>query len=501
MSSTLQSQQQPVLWQSSYMISDGTFSVQLMQAAQLTSPVPEKSASTEPPPSLQPSAAPTRRLSWIHNISQKFSTNSSTPVTESALGEANNPRRISVDKRGPQSLKTEQKNNTTDSASAVIPSPVLPVDPVEPKSGFFSALRRLSTSRGSGPSAECRRVIFNKNTNRPVCPVNELRCVKMKRVAFKVDEIDDEIITREPLYSQIRRAIKSQEAMLQRKRHAIASAVANHSGSSLDERAAIAGLDGSRTVSCRAKPCVPDKGILFLDGPVEIPKGVMSKIRNASLSSTDESDDGCRSSAASTQSCDSDRRPSVASTASTSSDETGITFASSVPTPDLGCVYIRCCKLRELRPLDFFYDQVKGLTESVESLRLCANGGDPPIFAQVQTLADFLAFVPVENFHMDNVVLADDMVKALMASLLWSKSLKSLTMSNTKLNAAGWKSVCYLVAMNKSLKKVDLSGVRRKNSEWAVLSKAVEARGADNRIELVLIDADIPPAEMERVKA
>ncbi|KAK9356273.1 hypothetical protein V1523DRAFT_402074 [Lipomyces doorenjongii] len=499
MSSTLQSHQQPVLWQSSYMISDGTFSVQLLQAAQLTSPVPEKSSSP-PPPSLQPSVAPTRRSSWIHNISQKFSTNSSTPATESALCHAN-PRRNSVDKRGPQSLKTEQKNNTTDFGSAVIPSPVSPVEPLEPKSGFFSTLRRLSTSRSGGPSTECRRVVFNKNPNRPVCPVNELRSMKMKRVAFKVDEIDDEIITREPLYSQIRRAIKSQEAMLQRKRHAIASAVANHSGSSLDERAAIAGLDGSRTVSCRAKPCVPDKAILFLDGPVDIPKGVMSKIRNASLSSTNESGDDCRSSAASTQSCDSDRRPSVASSASTTSDETGITFASSVPTPDLGCVYIRCCKLRELRPLDFFYDQVKGLTESVESLRLCASGRDPPIFSQVQTLADFLAFVPVENFHMDNVMLADDMVKALMSSLLWSNSLKSLTMANTKLNAAGWKSVCYLVAMNKSLEKVDLSGVRRKNSEWAVLTKAVEARGVDNRIELVLTDTDIPPAEMDRIKA
>ncbi|KAK9373439.1 uncharacterized protein V1513DRAFT_449200 [Lipomyces chichibuensis] len=492
MSSTLQSQQQPVLWQSSYMISDGTFIVKLLRAAQLTSLVPEKSALTDPPAQ---SAAPTRRSSWIHNISQKFSTNSSTPVPESALGQAN-PRRNSVDKRGPPSLKTEQKNNTTDFVSAKSP-----VDPVEPKSGFFSTLRRLSTSRGSGPSAECRRVVFNKNTNRPICPVNELRCMKMKRVAFKVDEIDDEIITREPLYIQIRRAIKSQEAMLQRKRHAIASAVANNSGSSLDERAAIAGLDGAKTVSCRAKPCVPDKGILFWDGPVEIPKGVISKIRNASLSTADESGDSCHSSAASTQSCDSDRRPSVASTASTSSDETGITFASSVPTPDLGCVYIRCCKLRELRPLDFFYDQVKGLTESVESLRLSANGRDPPIFSQVQTLADFLACVPIENFYMDNVVLADDMVKALMASLLWSKSLKSLTLANTKLNAAGWKSVCYLVAMNKSLEKVDLSGIRRKHSEWAVLSKAVEARGADNRIELVLIDADIPPAEMERVKA
>ncbi|KAJ8100651.1 hypothetical protein POJ06DRAFT_253332 [Lipomyces tetrasporus] len=472
MSSTLHSQPSQ-LWQSSYMISDQ----------------PEKPASPRPQPS-----APTRRLSWIHNISHKFSTHSSTPATESAVGQLANSRRNSVDKHEPE----------TESASTLVSPQVSPVEPVEPKPGFFSSLRRMSSSsRSHGPSSECRRVVFNKNTSRPVCPVNELRCMKMKRVAFRVDEIDDETISKEPLYIQIRRAIKHQEAVLERKRQAIAAAVNSRSGSSptsLDAKAAVAGLDGSR---CVAKPCVPDKAILFLDGPVEIPKGVMSTIRSASLATVDEPGNGCQSSAASSQSSDSDRRPSVASTSSSSSnsssDETSESSVSAAP--DLGSVYVRCCKLRELRPLDLYYDQIRGHTESVESVRLSADGRDPPAYAQVQALADFLACVPVENFHMDNVALADDMVKPLMASLVSSKSLEFLTLANTKLNAAGWKSVCYLIAMNKSLEKVDLSGIRRKNSEWAILSKAIEARGADNLVGVDLTDTDIPPAELERIKA
>ncbi|KAK9319566.1 hypothetical protein V1517DRAFT_369719 [Lipomyces orientalis] len=482
MSSTLQSQPSSQLWQSSYMIPD---------PARLTMTRAEREKTLSPSP--RPSA-PTRRSSWIHNISHKFSTHSSTttPATEAAVGQETNSRRSSVDKHG----------HATDSASTSTP-PVSPVENVEPKSGFFSTLRRLSSSSrtAGGPSTECRRVVFNKNTSRPVCPVNELRCMKLRRVAFRVDEIDDETINKEPLYIQIRRAIKHQEATLERKRQAIAAAVNSRSGStptSLDAKAAAAGLDGTR---CVAKPCVPDKAILFLDGPVEIPKGVMSTIRNASSAPpvvVDESGNGCRSSAASSQSSDSDRRPSVASTSSSSSQET--TESSFSAAPDLGSVYVRCCKLRELRPLDLYYDQIRGHTESVESVRLSADGRDPPAYAQVQALADFLACVAVENFHMDNVALSDDMVKPLMASLVSSSSLKSLTVANTKLTSAGWKSLCYLIAMNKSLEKVDLSGIRRKNSEWAILSKAIEARGPDNQIGVVLADTDIPTAELERIK-
>ncbi|KAK9241424.1 hypothetical protein V1525DRAFT_393116 [Lipomyces kononenkoae] len=482
MSSAIDSHPPQVLWRSSYIDE------------------PEKSSLASPLASPQPST-PSRRSSWIHNISHKFSANSSSTAlpTESsaAVMHQASPRHNAADKRNTlPPLKTDHhKTNASVSVSTVSPTS----DPAEPKSGFFSTLRRLSSSSRTGPSTECRRVVFNKNPSRPTCPVHELRCMKLKRVAFRVDEIDDEVITREPLYIQIRRVIKAQEAILLQKRQAI---VASNAASTLDDKAALAGLDAAGSLPCGAKACLPDKSVLFLDGPVEIPKGVMAKIRNPALSTVEESSDD--SSAASIQSnTDSDRRPSVASTASnSSSDDLEITCESSpIAAPDLGSVYVRCCKLRELRPLDYIYDQVKGHTGSLESLRLSAPGRDPPIFAQVAALADLLAFVPVEHFYMDNVVLADDMVKALMASLLWSKHLKYLTLANTKLNAAGWKSVCYLVAMNKGLEHVDLSGIRRKHSEWAVLSKAVEARADKDRIEVGLTDADIPLAEMERIKA
>ncbi|KAK9464770.1 hypothetical protein V1512DRAFT_267414 [Lipomyces arxii] len=433
-----------------------------------------------------------RRNSWIHNFSHQLASQSNSSFGSSL--------RRSVSHETPvEQMSVNIADYKPEAAfKEVVDQPKEDeIKKDQPEKGFFSAFRRMSASKSCLPSRECRRTVFNKNSHRQVCPLQELQSLKMKRVAFKVEEIDDETITREPLYCQIRNALKYQEALLVQKRQAIAAAVASKTAClppSLDDRAVAAGLDCFRPCRYVAKPpksVVAEKAVLLLDGPASSPKKEKSDALDTLLPAAKEqtgSNPGSRRASVSGVSSDRSRSGSLSSTPDEPDDS-----------EDLARVYVRCCKLRELRPAPAIYDQAKGHHDNMEKLKIGKSNGETPSFGQMQVIADFIACIPVSDVDMNDLSLSDDLARPIFASLASSQSLKSLSLRRAKVSSKGWKAICYLVAMNKNMERIDLSGVKRKTAEWVLLTKSVEARSA--HINLIVTDCDISPAEKSALSA
>ncbi|KAK7206292.1 hypothetical protein BZA70DRAFT_288671 [Myxozyma melibiosi] len=443
------------------------------------------------PAQLPPVPPPTRRSSWIHSISQKLTPDSSKDPKE--------PRRSSVD-----------SSSTSSTSVSELP---------QQKSNILSsAFRRLSTSSSSskacGPHS-CRRVVFNRNTDRPTCPLQELQTLRMKRVAFRVDELDDETLAKEPLYCQIRRALKYQRALELKQLEA---------QSVLDVKAAAAGLSGftpgalprkipasapttplkaaasaapdprpilKREASSESTPCA--QANLLLDVPpsptiqngipaceIDVPSAVISN-------SLPERRDSVISDSSGEQTCDPETRNPPVSPQQAKAD-------------CLGKIYARCCKLREQTPAPFIYRQLEG-KHSLDTFTLAFDpassaSGTPLSYQQMQALADLFAFVPVDNFVIGGVSLSESMFREITSSLAKLRGLKSLSLQGTKLDCAGWKCVCYIVAMSPSLEHLDIRGMSRKNPDWDLLARAIEARQMPLKVDLEHTDI----GETERLR-
>ncbi|KAK9450564.1 uncharacterized protein V1518DRAFT_362024, partial [Limtongia smithiae] len=394
---------------------------------------------------------------------------------------------------------------------------------VHQKSGFFSsALRRLSAgsrvsadhSTTSSANTRGARVVYNKTANRPMCPLKELRAMKMQRVAFKVDELDDDILAKEPLYCQIRRAIKYQQALVDQRRKATAASgcagVVNDAGCVLEDRENIAGLNGF----ARPRPKTDKKKASATASQPAKKTAAAPPLSAAAAQRQVAATTAASTTAAAAASAAENRRPSVTSISSVNtqtsvgSNATTTSTASStgrVP-EDLGKLYARCCKLREIRPLQYFYNQCVGKTESLDSFCLAPDVGTTVVkqeteiaFVHLQVLADLFACVPVKHVYAGSAALAEDMIKALVASLCHSRALESVSLRGTRITPSGWKIICYLVAMSCSLQELDLTGMHRKHADWSLLVRALEAR--THKLRVVLTDSDIGDVDAARIQA
>ncbi|KAK9479317.1 hypothetical protein V1514DRAFT_328311 [Lipomyces japonicus] len=376
-----------------------------------------------------------RRSSWIHNFSSKLTPSPSPAHTEASL--LNYPTKPS-------------SSPTSSSSSFSSPQSSSPS-----KSGFFGALRRLSTSSRPGTQPQCVRVVYNKNQSRKECPLQELKSVNLKRVSFKVDDISDESLDKVSLYTQIRRAMKYQELLRERKQILAANPES------------VAGLDSRRSSAAVNRRC---DEVAFL------------------IASTSSS-------------ASSKRRISDSSASSTESSSTPSSSPSTSSTPqDLARIYARCCKLREVKPIQFFYDQFAGQFDSLDSVTVATPAGsDPPAFAQAQVLADFFSIIHVDHVNLDNVFLADELFKMLVSSLLVCKQVRSVSFKNAKIPFASWKAICYFVLMCPCVELIDFSGMSRKNSEWALLARAAVARNC--KIKILLDNTNVSEQDMAAITA
>jgi hypothetical protein len=153
------------------------------------------------------------------------------------------------------------------------------------------------------------------------------------------------------------------------------------------------------------------------------------------------------------------------------------------PTTNPGRIYRRCCQLRETDILTKVTAQLPKTTES------CADGivdkldltGYYLSLPDLVTLGDFLAVVPIREVYLENCGLTDEGMRVVLAGLLAARKpnikhrrpttkpanlapqggvVERLVLKNNKIGMDGWKHICLFIHMCRSIKCLDLSGLK-----------------------------------------
>jgi hypothetical protein len=154
-----------------------------------------------------------------------------------------------------------------------------------------------------------------------------------------------------------------------------------------------------------------------------------------------------------------------------------------MPTTNPVRIYRRCCQLRETPIL-------KKLTEQLSDPANCSS--EPGLvekldltgywmqLADLVTLGDYLAVVPVREVILENCGLTDEGMRVILAGLLAARKLDNkrrkqatipegltsqggvverLVLKNNKLGPEGWKHLCLFIYLCRSLKFLDISSI------------------------------------------
>lgn len=147
-------------------------------------------------------------------------------------------------------------------------------------------------------------------------------------------------------------------------------------------------------------------------------------------------------------------------------------------------IYTRCCHLREILPIPATLKQLKNKTKPLSVLKLL---NPKPTLIDVLSFSDFIAIVPITTVIFDNVTMTTEMLKHILSSLTYNKSLEKLSLRNVPIDEIGWKYLCKFLSSNRSIKKLDISQQRIKSDtkpflirgsmNWKLFIKALIVRG------------------------
>ncbi|KXG49062.1 Leucine-rich repeat, ribonuclease inhibitor subtype [Penicillium griseofulvum] len=476
----------------------------------------------EPKPST-PSPKPIgRRNSWISSLSSKFSSGSTPPSQSSLKASPASPKTTSpLDTHNPfgaaYSPKDKEEEKKDDSNPFTSSSPKGP-------SFIHNALRKFSSNSGGLPKLNpngsiCPRRVMNIDQNRHRCKIADLNQAKLNRVAFCVDvEIagishrdDDE---EAPPTNQLRQPLpesnshKSKKADLKTKEQDEAGGLKHPQGT-------LAEKDNA------TEPPAP------VSAPVPAPASGDAKIQSSSpptnttgsKPSTDPipSGEGAdpsrkqekkkRSEAERKERKERKRRQAVANGSvplqlDAENDEeysrgpapapgAPRSKTQSHPTTDPVRIYRRCCQLRETPVLKRVVDEISKpsstLAESPGTVAALDLSNFPMTSQDLATFSDWLAVVPVRKLILENCVLTDASVRAILSALLSTKTVEQMRYrrrrsrrpespdsndherygvveklslkDNPKIGREGWRHISLFIHLSKSLKAIDLSGI------------------------------------------
>lgn len=150
----------------------------------------------------------------------------------------------------------------------------------------------------------------------------------------------------------------------------------------------------------------------------------------------------------------------------------------SMPTTDPVRIYRRCCQLRETPIL-------KKITEQLSDAANVSNGTVTKLdltgywlqLADLVTLGDYLAVVPVREIILENIGLTDEGLRVVLAGILAAKQsdtkrrkpkhdleaqggvVERLVVKNNKLGPDGWKHLSLFIYLCRSVKYLDISHI------------------------------------------
>lgn len=435
------------------------------------------------------SASPTRRPSWFSNISQKFS-GSGPQSPPQANNTPTKDAEISVPKITPAKNAVLQH-----AAKHQGEGPYTPAPPRSGQTGLMHVLRRLSSNSGQlGPPMKgvnnhglVERKVLNVDQNRERCPLEELHQSKLRRVAFCVDVE----IAPMPKYSDAE-ASSSPKVCATGKPEKRKLAEKGE-GEALKNPKAVENQkeqDGTVQVSGEQLPKEPEKegtenndAPAKNDTPTPTENGTTTKKKEKKKRSEEErkarKDKKRKLAEANGQvplelHLDTDTsEPSAPTTPK----------VQAVPTTNPVRIYRRCCQLRETPILKKITEQLMAPTNStpagvVEKLDL---SGYWMQLADLVTLGDYLAVVPVKEVILENCGLNDEGLRVVLAGLLAARKVSSgprrrpitsadglveqggvverLVLKNNKIGPEGWKHLCLFLYMCKSIVSLDLAEI------------------------------------------
>lgn len=449
---------------------------------------PEKPGSVTPPDS----KGRLRSSSWISSISSKFS--SQNPPAQTTHTQAQGSP-VPTNGANGSSPSANVALNGIQAASTGGQNGLEPYVPQQPKASFLSnALRRLSSGTQVGTAGKvypnggmCPRKIMNIDPNRSRCLVPELDESKLRKVAFCVDveiaggprykdDADSDGKKKKPKDKKLKErgegeALKHPEAVVEEKEKEKEGVVSvsqesvsndsdpNPEGTTLDE-------DKKETSHKKEK-----KKRSEAERKERKEKKRRKAEENGSIpiEFTRESDNASVESVPAT----------IGVTPPKSQDR---------PTVDPLRIYRRCCQLRESPILKRICDQLS----SPSACSLAHPGvvtcldltGSRLQLADVLTLSDWLAIVPVKKLFLEDADLNDEKIRVILAGLLAARlpeikrtsstqakdgpnlatdgqhecAIKKLVLKNNpKITAEGWKHIALFIYMCKSIVALDVS--------------------------------------------
>lgn len=500
------------------------------------SPSPKQPPPEEPKHSRLSLKKDGRRTSWLSSISSKLSSSSDKSSRSNSVSSASSNRKSpqpspALEKSNPMDVNAAVRNNSED--KPIIHTPrrpsVLVAAGTETKvdnhpNFLSSALRRLSSGntatlgKGATSGAICARKTMNIDHNRQRTKISDFDQNKLRRVAFKVDvEIAGIAAQADEMDHSAPSATNS-----------VASTSNKNSPSSKDSKMAKY-KDRSEGAALKKTSSREPTNEHEEDAKQEAVKQEINKVvkedeipERADDEDTVEPQEDApkdslqppttrkkekkkRSEAERKERKEKKKRQAEAnglipleitledddSDSSNSASMTGAAAApkKGQPTTDPLRIYKRCCQLRETPALAIVKEQIAKpsatLAEApgtVASIDL--SGTDLPL-ADVQTLGDWLAVVPVRRLILDDCNLSDEAVRIILSGLSGCKSqeqaranrklprknsrpsayeqmgvIEKLSLKNNPaISAIGWKHIALFIHLCESLRGIDLSGI------------------------------------------
>ncbi|EWG40264.1 hypothetical protein FVEG_02730 [Fusarium verticillioides 7600] len=446
-----------------------------------------------------PGTSPHRRNSWFSNISAKFSSSNTPPAGPPS------PAPIPESSPAPPSDPVPPKLPHT--KNAVLPhaakpegdGPYIPAPPRSGQPGFLGMFRRLSSSSNGALSQSGKlghglvdRVVLNVDQSRERCPISELSCAKLRRVAFCVD-IE---IAPQPKYADHDSSLPKTTDKTQKKK-----LTEKGEGEALKNPKAVEEqkeTNGEVKTTGETLPKEPEKeGTEAPQQVSEVANGSPTPVLEKKEENTKKKEKKKKSEEERKARKEKKRKLAEANGSIPmeihydSSDDSAKSKTppngpetnkpQTAPTTNPVRVYRRCCQLRETPILKKITEQLtdtanfNASTGTVNKLDLTDYWLQLP---DLITLGDYLAIVPVREILLENSGLGDEGLRVILAGLLAAKRpavrrrkpkhddedqggvVERLVLKNNKIGPDGWKYLSLFIYLCRSLKFLDVSYIQ-----------------------------------------
>ena len=458
-----------------------------------------------------PGSSPSsRRGSWFSNISSKFSSSGAGAgqVPPQASNASPKPAELSVPKANPAKNAVLQHATRHEGEGPYTPAP-----PKSSQAGILHVFRRLSVSNGSlSPSHKTHnhglveRRVLNVDPRRERCDISGLNQAKLRRVAFCVDvEIapmpkyaDADAATKKVCEKEGEKPDQTQKRKLAEKAEGAALKSAHPAELPKEEESEPKAAPQSQAEGISEEPrrASPELEIQeakpLPEAKDEAADPAADKISADKKKEKKKKSEEERKARKEKKRKLAEANGSIPMEIHLDSDASDTATATPLATPKVQLmpttnpvrIYRRCCQLRETPILKKITEQLTNAANYsaeagiVERLDLTGYWMQ---LADLVTLGDYLAVVPIREVILENCGLTDEGLRVILAGLLavhksgpskrkihpngvdglvhQGGMVEKLVLKNNKIGPEGWKHLSLFIYLCRTLTTLDLSSI------------------------------------------